>query len=123
MKIHYPKSIFLTLVISGFLINPVTNGPVFAHSNSQGIQIPNTGLYSSSNENLTTHQLETQEECKFQLQELSRGAAKDAIQSIDNPTFVTPDHSTAPEDPKQKVLGVVFDGIARAYPYNILNWH
>jgi hypothetical protein len=49
------------------------------------------------------------------------GPAKDGIPSIDEPKFVSAKKANI-ED-KQRVLGVYFDGVAKAYPINILNWH
>ncbi|MHA2169912.1 MAG: DUF3179 domain-containing protein [Candidatus Kariarchaeaceae archaeon] len=47
---------------------------------------------------------------------------KDWIPSIDEPKFLEADDPNAPTM-YQEVLGIVIDGIARAYPYDILNWH
>jgi len=56
--------------------------------------------------------------------ELNRGAAKDAIPAITDPAFgadwSTADASLSDDD---RVIGVVSDGRARAYPLSILNWH
>ena len=50
------------------------------------------------------------------------GPAKDAIPAVLEPQFVKADHATFLE-PNDKVIGVVFQGRARAYPIKILNWH
>ncbi len=50
------------------------------------------------------------------------GPPKDGIPSIDQPTFVLADE----EDYLQNdaaVLGINYQGIIKAYPINILNWH
>ena len=56
-------------------------------------------------------------------EEIRRGGPpRDGIPSIDHPTFV----SAADADflkPDDRVIGVHYQGIARAYPIAILNWH
>jgi hypothetical protein len=56
--------------------------------------------------------------------ELRRGAPKDAIPAITDPTFAGDwrdlQWSLADED---QVVGVARDGEARAYPLSLLNWH
>ncbi len=51
------------------------------------------------------------------------GPPKDGIPSLDNPAFV----SSAAVDRQLKdsdaVIGVEFNGVAKAYPIRILNWH
>ncbi|SMN16143.1 hypothetical protein CRYPA_24 [uncultured Candidatus Thioglobus sp.] len=53
---------------------------------------------------------------------LSGGPGKDGIPAIDNPVFVTKDKADFLKD-VNRVLAVEIDGIAKAYPINILNWH
>ncbi len=50
------------------------------------------------------------------------GPPRDGIPSIDDPLFVTADNAgfLRPED---RVLGLYRQGIAKAYPVRILNWH
>lgn len=57
-------------------------------------------------------------------EDLRRGAAKDAIPAITNPNFGTDwsDVEATLED-EEGVIGVVRDGIARAYPIPVLDWH
>lgn len=50
------------------------------------------------------------------------GPAKDGIPAIDHPLFEQPDQA-AWLKPDSRVLGVVHNGIAKAYPIAILNWH
>ncbi|MEZ5590550.1 MAG: DUF3179 domain-containing protein [Gammaproteobacteria bacterium] len=53
---------------------------------------------------------------------LSGGPPRDGIPAIDDPIFLSAtqvDFLT----PEQRVLGVVRNGIAKAYPISILNWH
>ncbi len=49
------------------------------------------------------------------------GPGKDGIPSIDNPQFDTA--SIAEVDDNELVAGIVVDGQAYAFPYNIMNWH
>lgn len=48
---------------------------------------------------------------------------KDAIPSIDNPKFYSASEADEEYDPDEMVLGVVFDGEARAYSVNMLSSH
>jgi hypothetical protein len=50
------------------------------------------------------------------------GPAKDAIPAVLEPQFVRADRATFLES-NDKVIGVVVQGRARAYPIKILNWH
>lgn len=50
------------------------------------------------------------------------GPGKDGIPAIDSPVFEQPDQATWLK-PDSRVLGVVYNGIAKAYPIAILNWH
>lgn len=52
---------------------------------------------------------------------LNGGPPKDGIPSIDAPEFDTA--QTTPFQSDDTVIGVVMNGEAKAYPYNILNWH
>lgn len=56
---------------------------------------------------------------------LSGGPPRDGIPSIDKPKFITAAqaHATSKLKPKDRVIGLSFNGEARAYPINILNWH
>jgi hypothetical protein len=51
----------------------------------------------------------------------SGGPPKDGIPSIDKPVFLTPDKS--PQQDQDRVLGLMWNGVAKAYPINIMNWH
>jgi len=70
--------------------------------------------------------------------ELVRGASKDGIPAITEPVFGTDwrgleievrnefgvEYTTRPRlEPADRVVGVVRDGAARAYPLKVLNWH
>lgn len=57
-----------------------------------------------------------------QEQILSGGPEKDGIPSIDNPEFLRAEQVDYLED-NDRVIGVVVNGVARAYPVKILNWH
>lgn len=52
----------------------------------------------------------------------SGGPAKDGIPSLTDPKFVPAIEARFLKD-KDKVIGVVRGGEARAYPIKILNWH
>jgi hypothetical protein len=52
---------------------------------------------------------------------LNGGPPKDGIPSIDTPEFDTVD--TTPFQGDDIVIGIVINGEAKAYPYNIMNWH
>ncbi|MEM9807901.1 MAG: DUF3179 domain-containing protein [Cyanobacteria bacterium P01_D01_bin.56] len=52
---------------------------------------------------------------------LNGGPPKDGIPSIDAPDFDTA--TTTPFGSDDIVVGMVVNGEAKAYPYNILNWH
>ncbi|MDP1690685.1 MAG: DUF3179 domain-containing (seleno)protein [Burkholderiaceae bacterium] len=49
------------------------------------------------------------------------GPPKDGIPAIDRPRFVGADSAALAAD--DRVLGIVLNGVARAYPVRILNWH
>jgi len=53
---------------------------------------------------------------------MSGGPSKDGIPSLDKPKFVAAGeaHFLKNDD---KIVGVVIDGQAKAYPIRILNWH
>ena len=53
---------------------------------------------------------------------LKGGPSKDGIPSIDKPTFITAAASTR-LDNSDLVLGITLNGIAKAYPLPIMNWH
>ena len=50
------------------------------------------------------------------------GPAKDGIPSIDNPEFIEADDAGFLQA-DERILGIVINGAARAYPVSILNWH
>jgi len=53
---------------------------------------------------------------------LSGGPVKDGIPAIDTPRFISANKAT-PLSPSSRVLGVHYNGISKAYPINIMNWH
>ncbi|VAW88587.1 hypothetical protein MNBD_GAMMA17-332 [hydrothermal vent metagenome] len=53
---------------------------------------------------------------------LGGGPAKDGIPSIDSPIFVPANQATH-LSADSRILGVHYNGISKAYPINILNWH
>ena len=50
------------------------------------------------------------------------GPPKDGIPSIDRPRFLVADKADFLTS-DQKILGVIYKGISKAYPISILNWH
>ncbi len=52
---------------------------------------------------------------------LQGGPPRDGIPAIDNPTFVKAEQAKLAAG--DEVLGIVVDGLAKAYPIAILNWH
>ncbi|MCP4995097.1 MAG: DUF3179 domain-containing protein [Gammaproteobacteria bacterium] len=52
----------------------------------------------------------------------SGGPPRDGIPSIDNPSFEK-GGMTKELKPEEQVLGLVHNGVARAYPVAIMNWH
>ena len=57
------------------------------------------------------------------LSELRRGAPKDGIPAIDNPSFVTIDMASKWIDAREPVIAIEHNGVARAYPLQILTFH
>ena len=53
---------------------------------------------------------------------LGGGPPRDGIPAIDNPTFQFAESATWLE-PEDRILGVFLNGVSRAYPIAILNWH
>jgi hypothetical protein len=53
---------------------------------------------------------------------LHGGPPRDGIPAIDDPKFIS-DAGPDVIKPDDRILGVVRNGIAKAYPINILNWH
>jgi hypothetical protein len=53
---------------------------------------------------------------------LSGGPPRDGIPSIDKPIFIAANQANYLK-PKDRVIGIVVAGEARAYPIRILNWH
>ena len=53
---------------------------------------------------------------------LSGGPGKDGIPAIDNPVFVTKDKADFIKN-TDRVLALEVNGVTKAYPINILNWH
>lgn len=71
---------------------------------------------TSNKQNLTDTQY------RIEPHELSVGGpTKDGIPAIDTPQFIPISQSSFPES--HTVIGVYTQGIAKAYPYGILNWH
>lgn len=54
---------------------------------------------------------------------LSGGPPRDGIPSVDNPQFITVDDAQDWLEDKEPVIAVDLNGVARAYPLQILTWH
>ena len=50
------------------------------------------------------------------------GPGKEGIPSLENPNFLSAEHSNFLHD-QEKVIGVYVDGVAKAYPIKIMNYH
>ncbi len=50
------------------------------------------------------------------------GPAKDGIPALDNPRFVSADKAAFMQ-PRDRILGIELNGVSKAYPIGILNWH
>lgn len=53
---------------------------------------------------------------------LAGGPAKDGIPAIDNPLFIPPQDATY-LNKTDRILGISLNGVSKAYPISILNWH
>lgn len=53
----------------------------------------------------------------------SGGPPKDGIPALDHPAFVSAVEADRVLKPSEVVIGLEFNGIAKAYPIRILNWH
>ncbi|MFT7676034.1 MAG: hypothetical protein ACI845_004461, partial [Gammaproteobacteria bacterium] len=53
---------------------------------------------------------------------LQGGPPRDGIPAISDPAMISAEEAEYLED-DDRVLGIVIDGIAKAYPIRILNWH
>ena len=51
------------------------------------------------------------------------GPPKDGIPALDRPKFVPASQADKFLNKHDKILGVEYNGIAKAYPVKILNWH
>ncbi|NIQ01087.1 MAG: DUF3179 domain-containing protein, partial [Nitrospinaceae bacterium] len=51
------------------------------------------------------------------------GPGKDGIPALLTPKFISAEEAREDVEPSDRVLGVVLNGRAKAYPIKILNWH
>jgi uncharacterized protein DUF3179 len=51
------------------------------------------------------------------------GPTKNGIPALDHPAFVSASEADQTLKAQDMILGVVFSGVAKAYPVRILNWH
>ncbi len=71
---------------------------------------------------LRAQQLDPAESTRIDLNDLLNGGPpKDGIPSIDDPQFDTAE--STPFDAETTVIGLEINGEAKAYPFNIMNWH
>lgn len=77
---------------------------------------------SPANPSLASKENETIEK-KYSDLEIITLLPKDAIRAIDNPQFLTPDEANNEYAPDELILGVEFNGDARAYSVNFLSRH
>ncbi|MEM1241335.1 MAG: DUF3179 domain-containing protein [Cyanobacteria bacterium P01_H01_bin.26] len=71
---------------------------------------------------LQKQNINPEEFSRIELEQLFNGGPpKDGIPSIDAPEFDTAE--TTPFATEDIVIGMVVNGEAKAYPYNVLNWH
>jgi hypothetical protein len=84
-----------------------------------------TGVGASQDQRINTilaDDTEENSECIIPCHRIVSPLKKDSIPSIDNPKFLSASSNEAPAD-TEAVIGIVIDGVARAYPIDILNWH
>ena len=60
---------------------------------------------------------------KYDNYEIVTVLPRDAIQAIDNPQFITPEEANETYDDDELILGVEFNGDARAYSIPLLSSH
>lgn len=73
-------------------------------------------------DDLRNRNIQPEEATRIDLSELLNGGPpKDGIPSIDEPEFNTAE--TTPFQGDDVVIGVVMNGEAKAYPFNVMNWH
>jgi hypothetical protein len=97
--------------------------PAFGHTNSRQtkVQVEKKPKYISAGRgqapfNVTRHLIP--------LGEIrSGGPPKDGIPALTDPAFVSASEANRLLRPSDFVLGVDFEGVAKAYPIRILNWH
>ena len=53
---------------------------------------------------------------------MSGGPGKDGIPALDYPLFITQKEASSTND-NDKVIGIIHNGVSKAYPINILNYH
>ncbi len=124
MQIKFGKYILtLILLINISTISIVTSQNLPTSSGNLALTtLPEGAPYFTKNDAVQLNQINPdQDDCFVPCNQIYSGQVKDGIPSIDNPTFISPEDSTT--HPREKVIGIVVGGEARAYPYDILNWH
>jgi hypothetical protein len=51
------------------------------------------------------------------------GPPRDGIPALFNPEYISAKQADGLLSPEERVLGLVINGVARAYPIRILSWH
>lgn len=108
-----------SLILSGFLA--LSSLPALARGNHTAVRIDKKPTYLPAGPgqkpwNVTRHVIAIKD-----IQ--SGGPPRDGIPSLNSPKFISveqADHLLKPDD---MVMGIAADGVAKAYPIRILNWH
>ncbi len=113
------KLLIITLVIASFCLLPSCNEEDDPTPGTQATGNPNNpGANGNGSGNNST------DEWLIPSNEIfDGGPGKDGIPSIDNPQFVSAADGDAYLLPTDLVIGFLEDGVARAYPHRILDWH
>lgn len=126
MKKAKPKIIFLLLtfglLLSACLSNETSNIPAPETAPAkQDTKTPSEAL----DENNTSEPAaeNTTDTTKYDELEIVTLLPPDGIPAIDNPVFLPADEADQEYAPDEQVIGVVFNGEARAYSINLLSGH
>jgi hypothetical protein len=119
-------NVAIIFIIAGLLMSACStlNNNVLSteKENNQEIDSHPTPSDSPANPSLDSKENETIEN-KYSDLEIITLLPKDAIRAIDNPQFLTPDEANNEYAPDELILGVEFNGDARAYSVNFLSRH
>jgi hypothetical protein len=122
------KTIFKIAIASSSTVALIVGGLILRAGGWENFKLQNFHLtqhfHDQSQElgDLRKQNANPEKNSRINLDQLKNGGPpKDGIPSVDNPKFDTAE--TTPFDKEEKVIGVVVNGEAKAYPYGILNWH